>query len=145
MKCPHCGGSLIPEPGDYMNEPALKCMSCGRRVKMEQMRECRKCKKEYPLTAEYFHRMGDGFVYYCKPCRSEMQKGYKRKGKVSSVVPVPNKNQRVVKTRVAKPIKRSVDLPKPVIIRATPEQIIGDLRRGFAIELIAMIQEKYGL
>lgn len=105
----------------------------------DQNRECGKCGKKYPLTAEYFHRTGDGFVYYCKPCRSEMQKGYKRKDKTS-----PVENQRVVKTRVAKPIKRSVlpvparqtgDLPKPVIIRATPEQIIGDLRRGFAIEL----------
>jgi len=106
----------------------------------EQKRRCRKCKKEYPLTAEYFHRMGDGFVHYCKPCRPEMQKGYKRKDKRSVAAPVRNRD-----ARIAKPIKRSVDLSKPVITRATPEQIVGDLRRGFAIELIAIIQEKYGL
>lgn len=106
---------------------------------MDQTRKCTKCKKEYPLTAEFFHRMGDGFVHYCKPCRSEMQKS-QRKGKGSVAAPTHNRN-----ARVAKSIKRSVDLPKPVIIRATPEQIIGDLRRGFAIEVIAIIQEKYGL
>jgi hypothetical protein len=33
----------------------------------------------------------------------------------------------------------------PTTTRATPEQIIADLRRGFAIEIIEMIQEKFGL
>ena len=108
---------------------------------MEQ-RKCRKCQKEYPLTAEYFHRMGDDFVYYCKPCRSEMQKGYKRKSKVSSVVPVPNKNRRIVKTRI---VKRPVDPPQNLVTRATPEQIITALRKGVAEEIIQAVRERFGL
>jgi len=141
MKCPHCGGSLLFEPGLFNDEPALKCMACGRRVFMdEQKRRCLKCKKEYPLTAEYFHRMGDGFVYYCKPCRSKMQKGYKRKSKVSSVVPVPNKNRRFVQ-----PVRKPIDSPRNLVTRATPEEIIAALRKGVAEEIIQTVRERFGL
>jgi hypothetical protein len=71
-----------------------------------------------------------------------MQKGYKRKGKVSSVVPVPNKNRRIVKTRVA---KRPVDPPRIPTTKATPAEILIALRRGMAQEIVDVIREKYDL
>ena len=100
----------------------------------EQKRRCPKCKKDFPLTAEYFHRNGEDFVYYCKPCRSEMQKGYKLKEKIDSP-PAKKKHRAVISSA---PLK-------PMITTATPEEIISALRKGVAEEIIQMVRGRFGL
>jgi len=104
---------------------------------MGQERECRKCKKEFPLTAEYYHRMGEGFVHYCKSCRSQMQKEYKRKGKV-----VGDRKRR----RVDHQGQKAGTVARPTLMtRATPEEIISALRKGVAEEIIQTVRERFGL
>jgi hypothetical protein len=60
------------------------------------MRRCPRCKNEYPLTAEYFHktvRESSGFHYACKRCRLRTKKERKEKIK-RQTPPKPNKAQR---------------------------------------------------
>lgn len=42
---------------------------------------CRKCKKEFPQTEEYFYRNNDSFRRVCKDCVLEQNKNYVKKNK----------------------------------------------------------------
>ncbi len=129
---------MIFDPGDSLTEATLKCMSCGRRKKMEEKTQrCGKCKKEFPMTSEFFHRSGDGFTIYCKPCRSEMQKANRREKFGSKPI---SAKRRTIHHRNPIP-----DSPRIPTTKATPAEILIALRKGMAEEIIAMIQEKYAL
>ena len=106
MKCEHCGGNIIYDQGCFGSPAELKCISCGRRSGPEgreimdeiEKKKCEKCGKEFPLTAEFFHRSAcepGGFVDWCKPCRNEQQSDWrvknKRGKKAADLPPVPKR------------------------------------------------------
>lgn len=50
------------------------------------MKQCSKCKKEYPATLAYFYankRYKDGLHFWCKNCCEEYKKEYRIKNKES--------------------------------------------------------------
>jgi NAD-dependent SIR2 family protein deacetylase len=115
----------------------------------EKKIKCRKCEKEFPATADFFHRLRDGFMPYCKPCRSEMHKKYKGRIKnkkeektQKSLDPVPaclaDGSSRRVPQKKIQPQQTGENLN-----HATPNEIMVALRRGFAREMINLIEEKW--
>jgi len=110
---------------------------------------CSKCLGEKSLELFSINKSNkDGKEYICKDCMKKRAQEYRdsRKEDRSQKSPVSRgkrhlrAGQRKAKTKVRAPAKAF-----PTVTRATPEQIIADLRRGLAIEIIDMIQEKFGL
>ena len=142
MKCSHCGGSLIYHPGNCLEKAALKCMACGRegRKNMEsKTKRCSKCLEEKSFELFSINKSNnDGHEYICKDCMQKRMKDYR--DKKAGV-----RRQKSPALRGLPQMQAKVARPSHTITRATPEQIIADLRRGLAIEIIDMIQEKFGL
>jgi len=122
----------------------VKCMTCGRENMESKMKSCSKCLEEKPLENFSINRSNpDGHEYSCKDCMKKRGQNYRDLKRDKKKVPAATARRRGEST----PAKagRWAGKPSPTITRATPEQIIADLRRGLAIEIIDMIQEKFGL
>lgn len=103
-------------------------------------KRCSKCLEEKSFELFSINKSNsDGHEYHCKDCMKKRAQDYRdrRAGGQKS----PASKERKMKIKRSRPDHK----PLPIITRATPEQIIADLRRGFAIEIIDMIQEKFGL
>ena len=131
----------------------------GRRIMETEKKTCIKCNKEFPKTEEYFrknHATKDGFEGQCKTCRRKYFADY-RAGKRARSKPGKNIGQK----QIPKPIRlagpsarqvkktigladRQVDPVSPVILNsANPYEIVAALRKGFAREMIQLIEEKW--
>ena len=99
------------------------------------IKKCSKCLDEKPLDEFSINQSTpDGHEYHCKDCR-------KKRMKEVRAIKSGRKVQRITNAR--RVIKENSKSPK--IMRQTPEQIISDLRRGLAVEVIELIRDKFGL
>ena len=158
MKCETCGGSLIYHPGNCLEQAVVKCMACGRPAegegKMESIpKRCSKCLRDLPI--ESFHKnktTNDGLERWCKDCKKKASQDYRSKkapaSRGRSHLRAGRRRTKTLRVRDRSGSETKVRAPAkafPTVTRATPEQIIAGLRRGLAIEIIDMIQEKFGL
>lgn len=105
---------------------------------------CIKCEKPFPKTEEYFRKNSstkDGFEGQCKKCRQKYFEDYRAGKRVRSKKDKPAANPG--------PKRKYVRQPNPVapapVISASPAEIVIALRKGMAAEIVAMINERYGL
>ena len=162
MKCKHCAGLIIHDPGCFPNGPTDKYSNCGREVKpMDEIekKRCNKCKIEFPPTNEFFSNnkaTPDGLERWCKACKKNTQADYRLKKAKERNKPAAARRERNKSIRNPAPIakKPQTDLPVPArqtgtqtgqLTGASPAEIVIALRKGMAAEIVAMIQEKYGL
>jgi hypothetical protein len=109
-------------------------MACGRegKEKMEtKTKKCSKCLEDLPLESFSLNRTTrDGREYRCKECKKKQTADYREK-----------------KSLVRKKPKRGPKFEKEKVpaTNATPDEIIEALRKGFALQIIAMIKERFGL
>ena len=150
MKCETCGGSIIQELGTSQEENRLKCMACGRyvierparereKIMDTKMKRCTKCGIEKPATLEFFstnNSCPDRLERWCKTCKAKAQKDH-RERMLAKSKPDPKPQRKIVR-RGASPS------PAPMI-SASPADIVIALRKGMAAEIVAMINERYGL
>ena len=110
----------------------------------EKSQKCTKCGKEYPLTKEYYRRdkkQLDGFRSECRKCSAMMRTGTSSRKVRRKNADASGNGGRTRKTKYIKS-KFSVTVKKPVTM-ASPEEIIGALRKGVALEICQMIQERF--
>lgn len=103
-----------------------------------EKKTCSKCGAEKSMDEFSINKANrDGHEYHCKDCKKE--KAREARARRSG------KHLRVEKKTF--PRERTVAARKPIcaVTRATPEQIIAELRRGMAIDIIETIRAKYGI
>lgn len=64
-----------------------------------QHKVCTNCKREFPLTAEFFHRHGDGFQPACKTCRNAKQRAVNDTPKMKEFVRERNRKPESIEYR----------------------------------------------
>ncbi len=104
----------------------IKDISSGEKegVMNEKGKPCTKCKKEFPVTNEFFsknRRNPDGFERWCKDCKKKQQQDYRDK-KAGGVNPKKMRSRTGAST------------PKYPVTRATPDEIIKALKVGIRKE-----------
>ncbi len=117
---------------------------------MEGKKRCSKCLEEKTKEEFHFNRSTkDGLERWCKECKRKSQQSLRdRKARRT-----PARTKRFQKSAVKninnikkqEIFNKSKKTGSTAIKHSTPEQIILELRRGLAIEIILMIQEKYGI
>lgn len=149
-KCTHCGGSIVHDPGNYASPAEMKCMSCGRRVMEKGKKTCIKCGGEFPETEDYFRKSSankDGFEGQCKSCRKKYFDDYRKKKKNELSLPPDHPPQKLKKQRkhMILPARRKIRarVAQSPLTTASPGAILAALRKGMAIEIINIIEEKF--
>jgi len=143
LKCTHCGGSIVHDPGNYASPAEIKCLSCGRRVMETEKKTCMKCDKEFLKTEDYFSKNpknNDGFEGQCKSCRKKYFADYRKKKKNQS----PEKLKKRKHTILSAHRKTRGRVAQSSLTTASPEAILAVLRKGVAREIINIIEEKFG-
>ena len=106
----------------------------------EKFKKCSRCGKELHPTGEFFYRDSktkDGFQPACKKC-------VKAKIKESPSYKSSLKNKGTSGNGAkAKAVKRSGNQGPQPLTTASPEEIIGALRKGVALEICQMILERF--
>jgi len=151
MKCQTCGGSIVHDLGSYASPTEMKCLSCGRRVMETEKKTCTKCGGEFPETEDYFRKSSankDGFEGQCKSCRKKYFDDYRKKKKNELSLPPDHPPQKLKKQRkhTILPAHRKTQcrVTQSPLSTASPEAILAALRKGVAIEIIALIEGKFG-
>jgi hypothetical protein len=175
MKCPHCGGLIISEPGIGGQPDRLKCVMCGRdpeAVGRQQMAIGNMGKScAYPIPPE---KEGDddmknpkvtrdekgnvivpeGFVYQPEYKRNGIvipehfrKWGYKKKSAGGRQAAAGRDYKTEYKRRKNNNAVGNADMRslQSPITKATPEEIIKALRKGVAQEMIEDLRKKYEL
>lgn len=111
---------------------------------MDEKKTCIKCLKKLPKTEEFFRKNSntkDGFEGQCKKCRQKYFEDYRAGKRVRSK---PNKPAGDSEPK-RKYVRQANPMAPAPVISASPAEIVIALRKGMAAEIVAMINEKYGL
>jgi hypothetical protein len=117
--------------------------------------ECAWGGKELPMTEEFFQKNSnkkDGFEGRCKKCRQKYFEDYRAgkrvRAKPDKPAADPKPRRKCVRQAKAAPAPASVGnahVRSPIVQTASPAEIVIALRKGRAAEIVAMINDKYGL
>lgn len=112
---------------------------------MDEKKICIKCKQSFPKTDQHFRRAPtkDGFMGMCKTCRRKYEQDFRAGNRIREGA------KKEVKKRLAH-LRDSNPAPAPIreavpVQTASPTEIVIALRKGMAAEIVAMINERYGL
>jgi len=111
---------------------------------------CIKCGGEFPETEDYFRKSSankDGFEGQCKSCRKKYFDDYRKKKKNELSLPPDHPPQKLKKQRkhMILPARRKIRarVAQSPLTTASPGAILAALRKGMAIEIINIIEEKF--
>ena len=159
MKCEHCGGAIIVDPGCYPEGPTKKCMNCGREPKEKKIMET---EKRCVSNAQKRSLRPRSSLEGAKLQRTASKVNARSAGRNILRIIAPEKGREQNQTNPpgqsalgrrpaadSKPKRKYIRQSNPVasapVISASPAEIVIALRKGMAAEIVAMIKEKFEL